>query len=65
MVVDYLACQEMLTVRISERTDDEKYCAFDCGEYSTVHDYFSRAATAARKMPKTASDTRLKSLANP
>ena len=31
----------------------------------TVHDYFSRAATAARKMPKTASDTRLKSLANP
>ena len=36
-----------------------------CCVPATVHDYFSRAATAARKMPKTASDTRLKSLANP
>ena len=40
------------------------YFTYYCNS-PTVHDYFSRAATAARKMPKTASDTRLKSLANP
>ena len=38
---------------------------FGSKEVITVHDYFSRAAPAARKIPKMTSDTRLKSFAIP